>query len=141
MTREKSRGIAFFLSSMPIVGWMGWDKLYMGAYILFFIQFFATVLVMGCLFSFPMAIMTSIMLFLSSFLGAPLGPSLLFPQKVIWRPASKADRVLIMVMVFVYLYVAIMMLLGFLYKDVIMNGSARRMVSTRSLSVSGPLHP
>jgi hypothetical protein len=114
MTQEKSRGIAFFLSSIPVLGWFGWDKLYMGAYTIFFIQLFATLLVMGCIFSFPIAVFTSIMILLSTYFDAPLLPSFLFPQKVTWSAVTKGDRVLIGVMVLIYLYIAVMVMIGFL---------------------------
>lgn len=141
MTHEKSRGIAFFLSSIPVLGWFGWDKLYIGAYTVFFIQFFATLLLAGCLFSFPMAVFTSIMLVLATFFGAPLGPSFLFPQGIRWRPTTRGDRILILLMIFLYVYIAVMIIIGLVYKEVVMNRS--QVVTTTPLKAppNGPLLP
>jgi len=97
MTDQKSKGVASLLASMPIIGWAGADKYYVGATQLGVFQTVLTLLIIGMVITIPWAWISSVVLVLAVFLG---GIPYLYPT-VNWAPVSTTDKVLAFVAIFI----------------------------------------
>jgi hypothetical protein len=100
---EKSKGTALILSSIPVIGWFGFDKLYVGSMGLFIAQFVCSLLVVGLLFSFPYTIISCLSLFGMILLGTN---GFLYPE-ISWTATTITDKVIAWTIIIFYLYLII----------------------------------
>jgi len=110
---EKSKGTALILSSLPVIGWFGFDKLYVGAIGLFIAQFVCSLLVVGLVFSLPYSILSCIILLSAILLGFP---TFLYPD-VMWRVTTNTDRIIGWIVILIYLYIIITCSVFYFTKD------------------------
>jgi hypothetical protein len=111
--KEKSKGVALILSSFPIFGIFGFDKLYVGHYKLFFIQFICSILVIGTIFTLPYTILCSIILIISIFFGTKM---FLYPS-VNWKPTNFDDKIIAGGIVIIYIYIIVCIFLLWVFSD------------------------
>ena len=108
---EKSKSIALILTSLPIVGFLGLDKLYVGNYKLFMIQFLLTISIIGGIFTIPFTIACNLILLFAIIFGSPI----LFYPKVIWKKTNHDDRIIAwtILIIYIYLFVTALFILSF----------------------------
>lgn len=99
MSDQKSKGVAALMASIPIVGWAGADKYYVGATQLGVIQTILTFFIIGLIVTIPWSWISTIILVLAVFLG---GIPYLYPT-VNWAPVSNTDKVLALIALFILL--------------------------------------
>ena len=95
---SKSKGVALILASIPGIGMMGFDKLYVGSTGLFVAQLLCTLLIIGVIFSGPYQLISMLSLILLILFST--GP-FLYP-KVDWAPTTKNDKIIAWVVVAIY---------------------------------------
>jgi hypothetical protein len=111
---EKSKGVALILTSFPGLGFLGFDKLYVGNYTLFWIQFFLTISIIGTAFTIPFTIVCNIVLLFAILFGS----SIIFYPNTIWKKTSFDDRVIAWSILIIYIYIFIAALLFLSFKDI-----------------------
>jgi len=99
MSEQKSKGVAALLASMPVVGWAGADKYYVGDTKLGLIQTILTFFIIGMFLTIPWSWISTFLLVLAIFMG---GVPYLYPE-VNWAPVSNTDKALGFVAMFILL--------------------------------------
>lgn len=98
MPEGRSKGVAAILAALPVIGWIGGDKYYVGATGLGIAQTVLTLTIFGLLVTMPWAWLSAFALVLSILFGiAPF----LYPD-VKWLPTTKADKIIGWVIVGLY---------------------------------------
>ena len=104
----KSKGIALILASIPGIGPMGFDKLYVGSIGLFIAQLVCTLLIIGLLFSGPYAFISALTLTLCILFGTQ---TFLYP-KVNWAPTTTNDKIIAWIIVGLYVLGIVVSIIG-----------------------------
>lgn len=102
MENEKSKGMAAFLATFPVIGVFGADKYYAGATTFGIFQTILTLTITGLLITIPWSWLSSLVLILSIFMG---GIPYLYPT-VKWAPVTNVDYILASIAIITLILIA-----------------------------------